>query len=91
MMQIKSSTTLRNNYGDISSLAHQTQEPIFITKNGEGDLVVMSVEAYEERDKVLKHREAVLEAELSRLSGEPTFTIEEMKIRLKEIYTSVRV
>ena len=90
-MQIKSSTTLRNNYGDISSLAHQTQEPIFITKNGEGDLVVMSVESYGERDKVLKHREAVLEAELSRLSGEPTYTIEEMKVRLKEIYTSVRV
>ena len=90
-MQIKSSTTLRNNYGDISSLAHQTQEPIFITKNGEGDLVVMSVESYGERDKVLKHREAVLEAELSRLSGEPTYTIEEMKIRLKKIYTSVRV
>ncbi len=90
-MQIKSSTTLRNNYGDISSLAHQTQEPIFITKNGEGDLVVMSVESYGERDKVLKHREAVLEAELSRLSGEPTYTIEEMKMCLKEIYTSVRV
>ncbi|MCK5198188.1 MAG: type II toxin-antitoxin system Phd/YefM family antitoxin [Spirochaetales bacterium] len=90
-MQIKSSTTLRNNYGSISSLAHQTQEPIFITKNGEGDLVVMSVEAYEERDKVLKHREAVLESELSRLSGEKVFTIKEMKNRLKEIYTSAKV
>ena len=90
-MQIKSSTSLRNNYVGISSLAHQTQEPIFITKNGEGDLVVMSVEAFEERDKVLKHREAVLEAELSRLSGEATFSIEEMKIRLNEIYSSARV
>ena len=89
-MQIKSSTTLRNNYGKISSLAHQTQEPIFITKNGEGDLVVMSVEAFEERDKVLKHREAVLEAELSRLSGEQTLTVEEMKDRLKEIYSSAK-
>ena len=90
-MQIKSSTTLRNNYGSISSLAHLTQEPIFITKNGEGDLVVMSVEAYEERDKVLKHREAVFEAELSRLSGEQTYTVNEMKNRLKEIYTSAKV
>ena len=90
-MQIKSSTTLRNNYGNISSLAHQTQEPIFITKNGEGDLVVMSVEAFEERDKILKHREAVLEAELSRLSGEQIFTVKEMKNRLKEIYTSAKI
>ena len=91
IMQIKSSTTLRNNYGNISSLAHQTQEPIFITKNGEGDLVVMSVEAFEERDKILKHREAVLEAELSRLSGEQIFTVKEMKNRLKEIYASAKV
>jgi len=37
----------------------------------------MSVEAFEEREKVLKHREDILEAELSRLSGEPTLTIEE--------------
>ena len=51
----------------------------------------MSVEAFEERDKVLKHREAILEAELSRLSGEATFSIEEMKVRLKEIYSSARV
>ena len=90
-MQIKSSTTLRNNYGNISSLAHQTQEPIFITKNGEGDLVVMSVEAFEERDKVLKHREAVLEAEFSRLSGEQTFAVNEIRNRLKEIYTGGKV
>ena len=72
-------------------MAHQTQEPIFITKNGEGDLVVMSVEAFEERDKVLKHREAVLEAELSRLSGEPMLTIKEMRDRLKEMYSSAKV
>ncbi len=72
-------------------MAHQTQEPIFITKNGEGDLVVMSVEAFEEREKILKHREAVLEAELSRLSGEPTLTVKEMRDRLKEIYSSAKV
>ena len=42
---IKSSTALRNDYGSISDLAHNEAEPIYITKNGEGDLVVMSIEA----------------------------------------------
>ena len=71
-MQIKSSTVLRNNYNSISALAHQSREPIYITKNGDGDLVVQSIDAYEAREKMLEHRASVLEAEFSRLSGEPT-------------------
>ena len=47
MPTIKSSTDLRNNYNEISSLCHQTREPVFITKNGRGDLAVMSVELFE--------------------------------------------
>jgi len=45
---IKSSTQLRNNYNDISTLCHKYREPVFITKNGEGDLAVMSIESFEE-------------------------------------------
>ncbi|MDR0929729.1 MAG: type II toxin-antitoxin system Phd/YefM family antitoxin [Oscillospiraceae bacterium] len=47
MPNIKSSTDLRNGYNEISALCHERSEPIFITKNGRGDLAVMSIEAYD--------------------------------------------
>lgn len=48
MPNIKSSAELRNNYNEISTLCHTYGEPVFITKNGKGDLAVMSIEAYEQ-------------------------------------------
>ncbi len=48
MPHIRSSADLRNNYNEISSFCHAYAEPVFITKNGKGDLAVMSIEAYEQ-------------------------------------------
>lgn len=48
MPEIRPSVELRNNYSDISSFCHKFKEPIYITKNGKGDLAVMSIELYEE-------------------------------------------
>ena len=47
MPRIQSSTDLRNNYNEISTFCHDSREPVFITKNGQGDLVVMSMEAFD--------------------------------------------
>ena len=47
MPVIKSSTDLRDNYNEISTFCHENAEPVFITKNGQGDLAVMSIETYE--------------------------------------------
>lgn len=48
MPNIRSSADLRNSYNDISEFCHTYSEPVFITKNGKGDLAVMSIEAYEQ-------------------------------------------
>ena len=47
MPTIRSSADLRNSYNEISSFCHTYDEPVFITKNGKGDLAVMSIETYE--------------------------------------------
>jgi prevent-host-death family protein len=90
-MQIKSSTTLRNDYGLISTLAHETSEPIYITKNGEGDIVVMSIDAFEKRENMLKLRAKILDAEASRLAGEPTYTLEAAKKLIEEKYLNAGI
>jgi len=62
MPQIKPITDLRNT-NEISDACHATQEPIFITKNGYGDLVVMSIETYERIAENYKIDVAIAEAE----------------------------
>ena len=53
-MNIRPSAAIRQNYNEIADLCRETAEPIFLTKNGEGDLVVMDIETYNRREKMLK-------------------------------------
>lgn len=83
-MLIKASAALRNDYATISALAKETKEPIYITKNGEGDLVLMSIDAFEKREQMLQLRAKVLQAEQERMDGEPTISVSEARKRLRE-------
>ena len=62
MPQIRPITDLRNT-NEISEICHAKKEPLFITKNGYGDLVVMSIEAYDELIETAKTDAAISDAE----------------------------
>lgn len=85
-MYIKPSTVLRNSYGAISALAHEKEEPIYITNKGEGDLVIMSIEAYERREEILRLRARLEMAETEQIAGGRTYSLAESKEQLDKIY-----
>ncbi|WEV65771.1 MULTISPECIES: type II toxin-antitoxin system Phd/YefM family antitoxin [unclassified Bifidobacterium] len=63
VQQIRPVSDLRNHFADISRSVHESEEPVFLTKNGFGDMVVMSMEAYENRQYDSQVYSALLEAE----------------------------
>ncbi|MDQ6418503.1 type II toxin-antitoxin system Phd/YefM family antitoxin [Paenibacillus sp. LHD-117] len=76
-MKIKPSAVIRNNYNEIAEWCKETGEPVYLTKNGEGDLVVMDIEAFTRRESMLKLREHLVAAEEDRLYGNKGYSIEE--------------
>ncbi|MBA1334318.1 MAG: Prevent host death protein, Phd antitoxin [Firmicutes bacterium] len=77
-MKIKPSAAIRKNYNEISTLCKETGEPVYLTKNGEGDLVVMDIEAFRRRESMLRLREALVAVEEDRLAGKKGFSIDEL-------------
>lgn len=69
MNMIRPVSDLRNHFADISRIVHETAQPVFLTKNGYGDMVVLSMEAFEnlqfESEVYFKLQEAEREAEMT--------------------------
>ena len=85
MPQIRPITDLRNT-NEISEACHKQDEPIFITKNGYGDLVVMSIEAYERKFALLEVYKKLAEAESQVEKGIPLLKAEDVFDRLRGKY-----
>ena len=77
-MNIRPSASIRQNYNDIAEMCRKTKEPIFLTKNGEGDLVVMDIETYNRREEMLKLHEELLSVEESRVNGDNGYSVDEV-------------
>jgi len=88
-MLIKPSATIRQNYNEIADLCRKTQEPVYLTKNGEGDIVVMDVESFVRREKMLRLREELLSVEEDRAAGRLGVTPDELEHYLEGIISEV--
>ena len=87
MPVIKPISDLRNKANQISELAHQLNEPIFITKNGEGDMVVMSMAQYGQLQLKLELFSKLAVAQAQKASGDKGRTLQQV---MKDIRKRLR-
>lgn len=81
---IRPSSDLRNKYNEISTICHQTKKPVYITKNGTGDLAIMSIELYEIlTSKYELYKE--LEKGVNSLENGKKYSVNEIYEELKKI------
>lgn len=88
-MTIRPSTAIQENYKEIADICKRTAEPVFLTENGEGDLVVMDIETYNRKEKMLKLREELMAVEADRRAGVRDYTVEEVSAFLDEVIAEV--
>jgi prevent-host-death family protein len=88
MPQIRPVSDLRNNFAEISRTVHETREPVILTKNGYGDMVVMSYDAYDklqyELGIALKLQEAAVESATTKERFTHDEVMRSIRARLKE-------
>lgn len=82
---IRPVSDLRNKFADISKSVHESQQPVFLTKNGYGDMVVMSMEAYEMHRFESEIYEKLLEAENEAKTTTKRYSLNDLKKRLEGI------
>ena len=78
-MIIRASADVRLKYNEVINQSKETQQPIYLTRNGKGEAVIIDLSAYEKEKQELKSQQLVLESIASRLSGAKSLTVEESK------------
>lgn len=84
-MVIKSATSLRKDYDEIVKLCTEKQVPVYLTRNGEGEMVIQTIADYERREAELRLTAEMLRREQNRLAGAITYTIDEMATFTEEL------
>ena len=84
-MNIRPSAAIRQNYNEIADLCKKTSAPVYLTKNGEGDLDVMDIVSFTRREKMLQLREELIAVEEDRLAGRMGCNLDELDAYLDNI------
>lgn len=80
---IKPISDLRNNFSEISRIVHEDNEPVFLTKNGYGDMVVMSIEQYEVFSQELRIDLALTEAQIEAINNPTRYDFNDVASSLR--------
>jgi PHD/YefM family antitoxin component YafN of YafNO toxin-antitoxin module len=81
---IRSSSELRKNYNSIAEICRNDKVPVFLTRNGAGDTVIMDLETFNRREDDLAAAERLLAAEQARLLGTQSYTVDEFEKNMRE-------
>ncbi|MCI5704989.1 type II toxin-antitoxin system Phd/YefM family antitoxin [Candidatus Pseudoscillospira sp. SGI.172] len=84
-MMIRSATTLRNDYDKMVKLSQERQEPIFLTRNGEGEMVFLPIELWEKREAELDLLAESLRREQNLAAGAKTYSMQEMEALTEDV------
>ena len=89
-MNIRPSAAIRQKYNEIARFCKETGEPVYLTRNGEGELVVMDIESFVRREKMLRLREKLLDIERDRLAGAKYYTLDELDQAMTDAIRAAR-
>lgn len=89
MITIKPSAAIRKNYNEISEMCKRSGKPIYLTKNGKGDLVIMDIEAFARRESMLRLREELVSVEEERLNGKKGFSANDVASMMQKAVREV--
>lgn len=89
-MNIQPSEAIRQHYNEISEQCKKSGEPVYLTKDGVGDLVVMDIDAYVRREKMLLLQEKLLDIERARIHGSTYYTVDQVDAELTQAIAEAR-
>ena len=90
-MMIRPATALRNNYDSMVKLSTEKQEPIYLTRNGEGEMVFLPIDLWEKRQAELELFAEMLRREQNKLAGSKTYSASEMQAETEDLLSESRM